>query len=426
MRSYWLVIPLVLLCAAPLLRADTVTLKTGEVINGTIKSQTDTEVTIDIQVSASISDERTIEKTDIAKIEQAQPDQIAYQQLIQTQPNPQSSFSSDAYAQILSQLYQFVATYPNSTYVPDIKKLIAAFEDEKKHVDSGQYKYLGRWISDAEAQKRLPQIEAQQMLSTMQQQASTGDFIGAMQTFSGIEKSFLTTRSYPVAAGLAQAILARLIPQLASQMQAVKVSEAQMKQTIAFTQEPAKTNLIRQNKAEQDRAAALVAASLRAGAIWVPLIPDSEVSINTLQRTAGSVAQHINSIPVATMTASVAKVDTARNAMATKDYSTANVLLQQATSLWVQNEDARYALEQLKEAVATPTPTPTPRATPTPRPTMTPRPEDEMAAFATPTPVPKQPFYMTIPGALAIVAGVLVLAGVVAAMSKLKGRGEDD
>jgi hypothetical protein len=426
-RSFWLITLLALLPLAQL-RADSVTLKTGEQITGTIKSETDTEVTIDVQVSASITDERVLEKTDIAKIDKTQPDDIAYQQLIQVQPNPQFSLSSDQYAGILNSLNQFETSYPNSAHIADIKKLADAFQAEKQHVDAGQYKYLGRWISRDEAMKRTVQIEAQELYGTMEQQATGGDFVGAMQTFASIEQGYKTTRAYPPAVALAQVVLARLVPDLASRMQAVKATEAQMKQTIAATSEPEKSNLIAQNKAEQDRAAAIIATAVRSGVRWVPLIPDSEVSIGTLQRVATSDSQRLAVINVGPMEQSIAKVDAARASMDSHDYTTANLLLQQATALWSQNEDARYALEELKDDVSTPTPTPTPKpsATPKPKPVATPSETPEEVTIIAPTPAPEaKPFYMTIPGALAIVAGVLILIGIVGIAGKAKARKDE-
>ncbi len=67
-RSRWLVLILALVCTAEV-RGDSVTLVSGEKISGTIKSEADGEVVIDVPVSASITDERVIRKEDIAKIE---------------------------------------------------------------------------------------------------------------------------------------------------------------------------------------------------------------------------------------------------------------------------------------------------------------------------------------------------------------------
>jgi hypothetical protein len=406
------------------LLADSITLKTGETITGTIKNETDTEVTIEVPVSASITDERVVEKADIAKEDKVQPDEIAYQQLIQVQPNPQFSFSSQQYDQILSNLNGFVTSYPKSPHVPDVKKLIDTFLAEKQHVDTGEIKYMGRWLSAQEAQTRSLQIQGMQYYSQMQQQAAGGDFIGAMQTFSALERTCFTTRSYPPAVLLAQQVVARIKQVLAQNAVQLKAQQAQLMQTIAATPEPEKGNLIAQAKAEQDRAAAVIAQSVRAGVRWVPLIPDSTVSIQTLQTVANSDAGRLNAINTASMQLSISKVDAARAAMDSGDLKKADDLLTQATALWAQNEDARYCLTELKakalkEATPTPTPTPTPKPTPRATPQMV-----NIITAATPEPEAK-PFYMTVPGAIGIAAAVLVLGGVITVIGQKKKREQE-
>ena len=58
--------------------ADTVTLKSGEKLDGKILNETDTEVTISVQVSATIKDERVVKREDIATVEKVQPDEVAW------------------------------------------------------------------------------------------------------------------------------------------------------------------------------------------------------------------------------------------------------------------------------------------------------------------------------------------------------------
>jgi hypothetical protein len=427
MRSYWLILPLALLCTAQLW-GDSVTLKTGETVTGAIKSETDTEVTIEVPVSASITDERVLEKTDIAKIDKEQPDQIAYEQLIKVQPNPQSSYSSDSYDQILTSLNAFETTYPNSTYLPDIKKLAAVFQEEKTHVDAGEFKYLGKWISHDEAVKRSLQIEALQLYTNMQQQAASGDFVGAMQTFANIEQSYATTRSYPNAAALAQQVLVPLQQVLATDLLAEKRDQIQLKKTVIATAEPQKSVIIAQEKMEENRAAAVVAAAVKSGAKWVPLIPNSLVSIQTLQTVAATEAQRLATLPVAAMNQSIARVDAARTAMDQHDYQTANSLLVQATSLWAQNEDARYTLERLKEIVGTPTPSPKPKSLATPKPLAIVRPTPQMVNIITetPTPAPEKPYYMTISGSITIAAVMLVVGGIIAVIGQRRARNRNE
>ena len=433
MRVCRLILPLLflLLCAAGM-RADSVTLVTGETISGTIKSETSSEIVIDVPISTSIMDERVIRKEDISKINKEQPDEIAYRQLIQIQPNPQISYSSQTYAQVLGELNDFQSKYPNSSYLPDIQKLAATFQDEKSRVDQGEVKYLGQWLNKEEADRRRVQIVAMGYYQIMQRQAASGDLVGAMQTFSTIENGYATTRSYPPAVTLALAVLPKLAQDMATRMQAVNADAAQLKQTIAFTAEPAKSNLIATAKAQQDRDAAVIAAAVASGAKWVPLIPRSRVSVETLQKTAVSEYARLASVPVAAMNASISKVDAARTAMSLRDLLGADALLKQAVQLWPQDEAARYWMERLKE-MATPTPKPAPKSTPRavaapkpkPHPSVAPTPQVvNIILPPTPAPPPPKPFYMTISGALTIAAAVLVLGGVVAVINQRRAQRE--
>ena len=391
MRSSWIILPLALLCTAQI-RADSITLVTGEKITGTIKSETNGEVIIDVPVSAAITDERVIRKEDISKIDKDAPDALAYKQLIQMQPNAQLSYSSQTYDQILAALDGFEATYPNSSYLSEIKNLRDEFQDEKRRVDAGQFKYLGEWLSKEEATRRRIQIVAMEILNTMQRQAASGDFLGALQTFAAIERDYSTTRAYPTAVSLAEQVLAPFQQELANRMQAVKADQEQLKKTIDFTAEPEKSVIIAQAKAEDDRANASVAAAIQSGAKWVPLFPRSETSIDTLQKTAAMEAGRLAGLPVAAMNASIAKVDAARTAIETGNFTTAGTLLTDASGLWADNEAAHYWGDRLKEKMATPTPS---SATPTPKPSATPKPTPKpVVADAAPLPRrnPTRPF----------------------------------
>jgi hypothetical protein len=414
MRSFWLILPLALLCT-PHLRADSVTLVTGEKISGTIKSDTNGEIIIDVPVSDTITDERVLRKEDVAKVDKEQPDELAYKQLIQVQPNSQISYSSATYTQILAALDSFAATYPQSSYLPDIKNLRDQFQDEKQRVDAGQLKYLGQWLSKDEAARRRIQIVAIQIFGTMQQQAAAGDYVGAMQTFATIDQNYNTTRVYPTAVSLAEQVLLNFQQDLARRMEAVKADQDQLQKTIAFTSEPEKSVIIAQAKALDDRANAVIAAAVQSGAKWVPLIPRSMVSIDTLQKTAASESQRLQGIPVATMNASIAKVDAAKKAIEEGNYRDADSLLKDALSLWGENEAAHYWSDRLAEKMATPTPTPVPKVLATPKPTPRPRPSPQMVNIITPVPAPPpegdKPFYMTFSGATPILAGLLIVVG---------------
>src|SRR5260221_2529993 len=77
-----------LLCASAV--ADTITLKTGEKVEGKIVAETDIDVTVSVKVSAGVTDETRIPKVNIDKIEKEQPDEIAGQPLKNLTPGVNS------------------------------------------------------------------------------------------------------------------------------------------------------------------------------------------------------------------------------------------------------------------------------------------------------------------------------------------------
>src|SRR5690606_25565940 len=99
-------------------------------------SETDTEVVIEERVSASISDPRTVQKADIAKIDKETPDQAPYQAIKNLKPGP-NSLPASSYEQVMKPLEAFLSQHPQSTYAAEIKTNLSAFEEEKKRVAEG-------------------------------------------------------------------------------------------------------------------------------------------------------------------------------------------------------------------------------------------------------------------------------------------------
>ncbi|MEP6671451.1 MAG: hypothetical protein ABJF10_19980, partial [Chthoniobacter sp.] len=188
------------------------------------------------------------------------------------------------------------------------------------------------------------------------------------------------------------------------------------------------------------------AATAEAGGRWAPMIKSSAKCLTTLQARAVKETTRLATLNPEYMRRSIQLAETARLNMTNGNAEAANAALKEATGLWKENE---LALRLSKPVVAPkaptgtpealsllvvhptvaatppgatpglPTPGPaTPKASPTPKATpkpATPRP----SAASTPVAAPVQkeeeddrPFYMKLPGAIAIVVGLaVVLAG---------------
>jgi len=108
MCKFWLPFAVVIMTAF-LGFADTVTLKTGERLEGKITGETDKDVTISVRVSDGVTDERTISKDDISSMDKTPPDEIAYQAIKNLRPS-ENAFTVSAFDGDIGALQGFLDT----------------------------------------------------------------------------------------------------------------------------------------------------------------------------------------------------------------------------------------------------------------------------------------------------------------------------
>src|SRR4030095_15918877 len=210
---------LVTLIALPLAAlADVVTLKSGEKLEGKITGETPTQLSIDVQVSAGITDSRTVAKADVLKVEKEQPDEIAWQSFKSLKLGP-NSLPAASYDQSIGSLQSFLNQYPNSPHAAEARTLLAPFAEEKKRVQQGEVKLNQKWLSKEEVEKERYQVNAQIILNYMREQSSR-DLIGALNSFDLLEKQYPGARAYPEAVELARRILQTLKAEVDRRVQA--------------------------------------------------------------------------------------------------------------------------------------------------------------------------------------------------------------
>ena len=120
-----------ILCLCALLRADTVTLKSGDKVEGKILRESDAEVTLSVQVTATIRDERVIKRDEIASIEKVQPDEEAWAPIANLAPGNES-YSTDEYGRAIAALDYFLKNFPQSTHVAMAKQRLDQFSQGRE------------------------------------------------------------------------------------------------------------------------------------------------------------------------------------------------------------------------------------------------------------------------------------------------------
>ena len=212
--------------------ADTVTLKSGERIEANIARETATAITLEIQVSSGITDERIVQKADVAKIDRIAPDETAYRAVMNYLPG-KNSLTAAQYEAVLTALKNFATKFPASQHVADVQHAILAFETEKKRADAGELKLDGIWLTRQDVQKQRVQVGGAQAFNAMKNANAAGDAIGALNAFALLEKNFPGAKVMPDAIQLARQILVALKPTTDRALETYKIKKTETEQGFA-------------------------------------------------------------------------------------------------------------------------------------------------------------------------------------------------
>jgi hypothetical protein len=339
--------------------ADYVVLKSGERVEGKIEEENDKTVTLQVQISPSISDDRVIQKSDVVKISKTSADDEAYQTVMNLQPG-QNSLSSAQYAQILAYLNAFVSKYPKSSHVEEINGTIKTFATEQKRVDEGEVKMRGTWLTKEQVAVQRVQVSGAFAFENMKSQSASGDFVGALDSFVQIEKTYVGASTYPEAIELAKQILARLAPQVETALVNEKINKQGLEKGWKDATPKDRAEMKQSYARDQAQAEAAAAYSEKIGA-WPPFRKDSAKCLKALQTKIATEYTRLLGLPLSSLLQSVALSDKAARQVVIGQGAEAKVELKEALTLWPANEAAKRLqdeLAQVKVAPATPTPPP--------------------------------------------------------------------
>jgi predicted nucleic acid-binding Zn-ribbon protein len=148
------------------LRADTVTLNSGEVLEGQILSETDTQIEMEVSFyHGTIFSTRDVLKTDIKSIvresvEQKQ-EKVAYAALAKYTLDPNQELTKEQYATGIDAFVKFLGTYTNSSATAEIKGRVAEWQAEAAYVASGKVKFADMWMTPEEKKPRAERAQRQ-------------------------------------------------------------------------------------------------------------------------------------------------------------------------------------------------------------------------------------------------------------------------
>lgn len=175
--------------------ADTFTLKDGTTLDAKIVSETPDAYFLEVQVTKSIRDERTVSKADVVKVSQERPDSKAFQAIAKLVPTPDLITAEDCQARI-AQVEKFIKDYNTAGTVKEAKVILSTLQKESAEIAAGGIKVGGKVISTQEYEVNAYDLDAQIQEAKIRKLVVDGEFVGALRLFSEFDADYRTTLSY--------------------------------------------------------------------------------------------------------------------------------------------------------------------------------------------------------------------------------------
>jgi len=163
---------LLLLGHPSLLKADTLTLKSGDVLEGQILSETDTQIEIRVSLyHGTIFSTRQVDKADVQSIVRETPEQkqekAAYASLVKYTLNPNQELTKDQYEAGIAAFEKFQAKFTNSAATAEINQRLMDWKAEAGNVASGKVKFASTWMTPDEKKVKAAQEALQSLKSQL-------------------------------------------------------------------------------------------------------------------------------------------------------------------------------------------------------------------------------------------------------------------
>lgn len=190
------IICLLCLASATLpISADTFIMKDGTKYHGTIIRQDATSYVVEVQVTKTIKDERTLAKLDVVKIEPEQPDLTAFEDIAKLIPVPDMLTPAE-YATRIAKVEKFLVTHKGSVKSKDVREILAAIKSEADEILAGGIKMRGKIVSAAEYRANAYDIDSRVQEIKIRALARDGHTLKALRTFKEFEREFQATTAY--------------------------------------------------------------------------------------------------------------------------------------------------------------------------------------------------------------------------------------
>lgn len=209
--------------------ADTFTLKDGTKLDAKIVKEEGDSYVLEVQVTKSIKDERTIAKADVVKIDRDQPDLLKFEEIKKLVPVP-DLLTADDYSQNIAVVDKFLKDYKTSSKAKDAKAILDTLKAESVQVSGGSLKLNGAMVSPQQYEANAYELDARVLEAKINTYIRNNQVVAALRAFTDLDRDYRTTLSY----GALSPVIQQLIKSYAAETdESLRTLDARTKQRAA-------------------------------------------------------------------------------------------------------------------------------------------------------------------------------------------------
>lgn len=277
--------------------ADQVKMKDGSVIDGTVIRETADSYVLEVRITKSIRDERTVLKSKVERIVKADPSVAEYEaKIAPLVPVPDMTPESE-YARRIALVGKFIVANPGGDKTRDAKGVKALLEQEANEIMKGGVKVKGQLVSEENYDRNKYNYDASGEEVKIMSLLGQGNVVQALREYDKMGRDFENTTAYcnlaPVMKSAAENYLGQVQALKESLPERMKKRETGLSQ-MSVSDRQRTQQALAEEAAEAD---ARLEREKAADMEWITAVPNHEKSLDEALTAGKAALAEISRIP---------------------------------------------------------------------------------------------------------------------------------
>jgi predicted SnoaL-like aldol condensation-catalyzing enzyme len=317
--------------------ADTVELKSGEIIQGKIVETGPDFIKIQVQISPSITDDRLLSRAELKGFAVDSGDEAAFEK-IRDIATPGTVLKPEKCETLIDEKLQpFLEKFPKSPRAVDVKKQIDVISRDIDRLRAGEVRVAGTWIAPAAFATEKYQIEAAALLDRLREQVDAGDYVAAMNLVDQLRR-YPESTAWMESMPLTEKATTRLVQQLNLMIQDLPETVARRQAAIDRTPPEQRQPIVQAVAAENAVAVAAAATAQKNQQRFYTLYRFDEKGLKAMRDSALQIDKEICAINRKAIAKKILLVERANHLLNDYQLDAAQTTLTQLREIWPRYE----------------------------------------------------------------------------------------